>query len=67
MLRTFIVALQRLLCFARLITQFLGRIVALDGFRHNRASRVTALVVGRLGRYDAGDVAAREACEDANE
>ena len=41
------------------LKRFLGSIVALDGLRHNRASRVTALVVGRLGRYDSGDIAAR--------
>ena len=53
--------------FARLITQFFRCVVGFNRLRYNRAGGVTALVVGRLGRYDSGDVAAREACEDANE
>ena len=53
--------------FDLLLKRLLRRIIGLHRLRHNRASRVTALVVGRLGRYDSGDVATREAREDANE
>ena len=53
--------------FKKLITQFLGSIIAFDGLGDNRASRVATLEVLRLGFDDAGDVAGSHAREQANE
>ena len=47
--------------------QLLRSIVALDGFGDDGAGGVTSGEVLTLGLYDPCHVAARQACEDANE
>ena len=45
---------------SRLVTQFLGSIIALDGFRDDGAGGVTFGEILRFGLHHSGDVATRQ-------